>query len=243
MIVAVPAIALALLVGAHALAAQENYEIEVYPSATVAPKSLALELHSNFTFQGQRLYVDGVAPTRHADHETVEATLGVTNWSEVGAYLFTNEQNGLGAKWVGNSARARVRVPDSWAWPLGLSLSSEIEYARPLFSEDAWTWEIRPIADKYEGRWYLSVNPTLERVLQGANARRGFQFTPSVKASYDVTEKVTAGLEYYAAPGERQGLVIPLDVDTVVAPVLPGGPSLARAVDNDAVLHLPHGER
>jgi hypothetical protein len=35
--------------------AQGNYEIQVYGSDTVAPKSLMVELHSNFTASGQRL--------------------------------------------------------------------------------------------------------------------------------------------------------------------------------------------
>ena len=39
-------------VGALRATAQGNYEIQVYGSDTVAPKSLMLELHSNFTPEG-----------------------------------------------------------------------------------------------------------------------------------------------------------------------------------------------
>jgi hypothetical protein len=235
--------ALALAATARNAAAQEDYEIEVYRAVTQAPKSLMLELHSNYTFQGRKITEDGVAPTNHAEHETVEAVLGLTPWSEMGAYAFTSAGGGQGAALAGGSLRYRVRAPDAWAWPVGLSLSSEIGYMRPLFSEDGWTWEIRPIVDEYRGRWYLAVNPTFEWSLSAQNVVPGLRFTPSAKCTYDVTERVSAGFEYYAAPGEGAGAVSGFDIDTVVIPYHPPGISASRAVDNDAILHLPHGER
>lgn len=33
---------------------QENYEIQVYSSPTQAPKTSIIELHSNFTFNGEK---------------------------------------------------------------------------------------------------------------------------------------------------------------------------------------------
>jgi hypothetical protein len=41
---------------------------------------------------------------------------------------------------VGDHIRPRVRVPDKWEWPVGVSLSTEI----------------RPIIDK---SWYVALNP------------------------------------------------------------------------------------
>jgi hypothetical protein len=110
-----------------------------------------VELHSNFTADGQRKTIDGVAPTYHAEHETIEITQGVNDWSEVGFYIFTSEQCGLGAQWVGDHIRPRVRAPEKWRWPVGVSISNEIGYQRARFSPDTWTWEIRPIVDKQAG--------------------------------------------------------------------------------------------
>ena len=78
----VPAI-LGLLFCAAAIpcAAQNNYEIQVYGSETVAPRTTMLELHSNFTFQGSKETVDGVLSSEHALHETVEITQGLTTVS------------------------------------------------------------------------------------------------------------------------------------------------------------------
>ena len=71
-----------------------------------------VELHSNFTVEGQKEIIDGVYPTNHQEHETLELTEGLNDWSEVGFYIFTSEQDGHGVQWVGDHIRPRVRVPD-----------------------------------------------------------------------------------------------------------------------------------
>jgi hypothetical protein len=181
--------------------AQGNYEIQVYGSDTVPAQTLMVELHSNFTFEGQNDVIDGVYPTTHQLHETVELTEGINSWSEVGFYIFTSEQDGHGVQWVGDHIRPRIRVPESWGWPVGISLSMEVGYQRAAYSPDTWTWEIRPIIDKSVGRWYFAVNPALERTLHGPDVKQGFAFAPSVKIGYDFTRVVSGGLEYYADYG------------------------------------------
>ena len=119
--------------------AQANYEIQVYGAETVAPGTLMVELHSNFTVDGQKYLMDGVYPTNHQEHETIELTEGLNDWSEVGFYIFTSEQDGHGVQWVGDHIRPRVRVPDSWGWPVGLSLSTEIGFQRSAYSTDTWS--------------------------------------------------------------------------------------------------------
>ncbi|PYT18140.1 MAG: hypothetical protein DMG59_05225 [Acidobacteria bacterium] len=181
--------------------AQENYEIQVYPSETVKSKATMVELHSNFTFQGNKQTIDGVLPTEHAWHETVEITHGFTNWFETGWYIFTSARAGDGWQWVGDHIRPRIRVPEEWKWPVGVSLSSEFGYQRKSFSADTWTLEIRPIIDKEIGRWYLSFNPTFDRSFHGPNSDRGFEFSPNFKIGYDFTKKINGGVEYYGAFG------------------------------------------
>ena len=131
-------------------------------------------------------------PTNHQEHETLELTQGINDWSEVGFYVFTSEQDGHGVQWVGDHIRPRIRVPDSWDWPVGVSLSTEIGYQRAVYSPDTWTWEIRPIIDKAIGRWYFAVNPALERTLHGPDVNQGLAFAPGVKISYDFTRVVSA---------------------------------------------------
>jgi len=195
----------ALLTFPPGIPAQENYEIQVYGYETVAPGHTMVELHSNFTVEGTKQTVDGVLPTEHAWHETVEITRGFTSWFETGFYIFTSARSGNGWDWVGDHIRPRFRVPESWHWPVGVSLSNEIGYQRRQFSSDTWTWEIRPIIDKKQGRWYWSFNPTVDRSLRGPSVQKGFEFSPNFKAGYDLTKKVTAGFEYYGSLGPITG--------------------------------------
>ena len=194
-------IVLFMLNGASMARAQGNYEIQVYGAETVAPKTTMVELHSNFTIDGQRDVVNGVYPTNHQLHETVEITQGINDWSEVGFYIFTSAQNGYGVQWVGDHIRPRVRVPPRWHWPVGVSVSTEIGYQRPVYSPDTWTWEIRPIVDKSIGRWYLAFNPAFEITIHGPDVRQGAGFSPAAKVGYDFTPKINAGFEYYADYG------------------------------------------
>jgi hypothetical protein len=180
---------------------QDNYEIQVYGADTVEPHSTMVEVHSNFTVDGSKTVIDGVQPTNHALHETIEITHGFNKWFETGFYIFTSARSGSGWDWVGDHIRPRVRVPEEWHWPVGLSLSNEVGYQRASFSQDTWTWEMRPIVDKKLGPWYLAFNPTLDKALHGPNVSRGFEFSPNVKVSYDFSKVVSAGLEYYGAVG------------------------------------------
>ena len=104
--------------------AQDNYEIQVYGSDTVDPKATMVEFHSNFTFQGRKAFEDGVAPTNHAFHETLEITHGFNSWFETGFYVFTSAEPNQGWQYVGSHIRPRVRAPERWHWPVGVSVST-----------------------------------------------------------------------------------------------------------------------
>lgn len=188
-----------------AACAQDNYEIQVYPYETVAPGATMVELHSNYTAIGRKFAENGVLPTNHAEHETIEITHGWNEWFETGFYIFTSARSGAGWDWVGDHIRPRVRVPEKWKWPVGVSLSTEFGYQRPIYSEDTWTLELRPILDKQLGPWYLSFNPTFDRALVGLNTNKGFEFSPNFKFSYNLTRQVAGGLEYYGAVGPVTG--------------------------------------
>ena len=203
--------------------AQGNFEIQVYGSELTAPGQATVELHSNSAIKGTTRTEDGVVRTQGAVHETLEVTYGFTEWFETGFYLFTSIQPDSGWEWVGDHIRPRARIPESWHWPVGVSLSMEFGYQQRDFSTDTWTWEIRPIVDQKIGHWYWAFNPAVDKSLKGDNAGKGFSFTPAAKVSYDVTSRVAAGLEYYGdigrishidPPRKQQHLIFPvLDID------------------------------
>jgi hypothetical protein len=196
------ACAFAALLVSFTARGQDNYEIQVYGSDTVPAGHTMVELHSNYTIEGEREEVNGVLPDYHALHETLEITHGFTPWFETGFYIFTSIQPGEGWQWVGDHIRPRVRVPEEWNWPVGVSLSTEIGYQRRSYSEDTWNWELRPIIDKQLGRLYLAFNPAFEKSLSGLNSSAGWTFSPSAKISFAVTKVVALGAEYYASLGQ-----------------------------------------
>ncbi len=209
-----------------ALRAQDNYEIQVYSVDTVAPHSTMVEFHTNFTAEGQKNVVDGVQPTNHAIHETIEITQGFTEWFETGFYIFSSARSAAGWDWVGDHIRPRFRVPEKWHWPVGVSISNEIGYQRRSFSPDTWTWEIRPIIDQTIRHWYWSFNPTIDKSLHGENVSQGFEFSPNAKVAYGFTKVISGGLEYYGALGpigsfdpvaEQQQQIVPA-IDLNVSP-------------------------
>lgn len=189
-----------MLAAAHAFG-QDNYEIQVYGSETMEPGRTMVELHSNFTFIGNKSKVGDMLPTHHALHETLEITEGFSSWFETGFYLFTSARSGNGWDFVGSHIRPRVRAPESWKLPVGLSLSAEFGYQRRLYSADSWSLELRPIVDKEYKKWYFCFNPTMEKSFKGENQHIGWEFSPNAKVSREITHKVAFGIEYYGGLG------------------------------------------
>lgn len=183
------------------LKAQDNYEIQVYGSETVEKGNTMVELHSNYTINGSTTALNGELPTNHVVHETIEITHGWTPWFETGFYFFNSIGSGGRTAYVGSHIRPRVAAPQSWNWPVGVSISTEFGFQKSAFSANTSTLEIRPIVDKKWNKLYISVNPTLEKSVAGPDVNRGFTFSPNVKGSYDVTKVVALGLEYYGSTG------------------------------------------
>ena len=167
--------ALILTIVAVPLWSQENYEIQVYPSETVAKGATMVELHSNFTFQGSKDDCGRRAPpTTPCMRRSRSRTASTT-----------------GSKPASTSSpaptRARLAVgrrphPPAGADPAVLEMAGrrqpvdEIGWARPCYSADTWTWEIRPIIDKKIGKLYLSFNPSLDRSFHGPGVKEALNF-------------------------------------------------------------------
>ena len=183
------------------MSAQNNYEIQVYSSPTQAKGSTMFELHSNYTFTGITDVSDGVIPTNHSLHETVEITTGITPVFETGLYLFTNYTPGYGFQIVGAHIRPRVVAPVNWSIPFGLSLSVEVGFQKPAYANQTWSMEIRPIIDKQWGNFYIAFNPTLGIALASRYKNSVPGFEPNVKISYAVFKKAAFGIEYYGDMG------------------------------------------
>jgi hypothetical protein len=183
------------------VSAQDNYEIQVYGSDLVAPGRTMIELHSNYTANGFTTVMDGQLPDNHEEHETIEITHGWTPWFETGFYFFNSIGSDGRTAYVGSHIRPRFAAPETWKWPVGVSISTEFGFQKKAFSANTATLEIRPIVDKKINKVYISVNPTLDQSFKGPDQNRGLIFSPNVKGSYDITKVVALGLEYYGSTG------------------------------------------
>ena len=183
------------LVCASGLCAQGNYEVQVYGSDLVPKGVTMVEMHSNFTASGTKGTVDGVLPTNHAEHQTLEITHGFNRWFETGFYQFTSIQPDGSWRWVGTHIRPRVAIPESYHLPVGLSLSTEIGYQRPIFliPDD----RVRPIVDKKIRKLYMSFNLTLE-MSPTARQERQSRFLAQREGLRDIVKQLAFGLEYGA---------------------------------------------
>jgi len=191
----------ALLFAASNICAQDNYEIQVYGSQTQLPGSTMFELHSNYTFNGAKNISDGVLPSNHALHETLEITTGISNIFEIGVYLFTAYIPGHGYQIVGSHLRPRIMAPATWKLPVGLSLATELGYQKPDFSSSTWSLELRPIIDKQWNKWYASFNPTLGISLKSKYEKSTPSFEPNLKVYYSFFKNAGLGIEYYGDIG------------------------------------------
>src|SRR5260370_20705808 len=103
--------------------AQGNFEVQVYGSDLVPKGVTMVELHSNFTASGTKDTVDGVLPTNHAVHETVEITHGFNEWFETGFYIFTSIQPDGTRIDIGSHIRPPFSVPSRQHPPVPLRIS------------------------------------------------------------------------------------------------------------------------
>ena len=173
--------------------AQDANEIQVYGSATTPKHTTIIELHSNYTINGPKFNQN-----YHPFLETMEVTTGVSENFEFGFYIFTYNNNGK-LQYTGSNIRPRVKAPNEWNLPVGLSLSSEIGCSiDPVSKNNDWGAEIRPIVDKTIGSHYLSFNPNIGISF----SNKEYLFEPNFKYAYSATPKASIGMEYFGNTGK-----------------------------------------
>jgi hypothetical protein len=182
------------------LAAQDTFELEVYPYATAHRGEWGLEAYVNHLSRGTRAFDGSVAPTDDQWRFAAQVTRGITDHWEIAAYLLGAQVPGYGLEYAGWRARTRVRAPEGWHLPVSLGFAAEFETARPLFSESARTVEFTPILERRFGAIQVILDPTIERHLAGPE-KGEWEFEPRARLAVPVGS-VTLGVEYHGGWGE-----------------------------------------
>ena len=171
-------------------AAQDLFEIQVYPYQTVPPGKTMVELHNNYFPSGTTDAPLGEFAMNHQAHTTLEVTHGFTNYFECAGYLVTASYvPGHGGKYAGARIRPRFRLPETPNFFFNVSLSFELGFNRREFEANTRTLEIRPILEHEEGRLYLSINPNMSKALKGPDSDAGLEFEPGVKFAWNMLDQ------------------------------------------------------
>jgi hypothetical protein len=202
-------VAASCLLSARDARAGDPFEIQVYDGTANPPGAFGLELHLNDWATGHRDATPPEAPLHGQFHATLEPSVGVTPFLELGAYLQGAVRTDDGVvDWAGAKLRAKVVTPPSFDphWRLGVNL--ELSLLPDTYDADRWGVEVRPIAAWHDERWLFAVNPILGQPLAGSDASEGPSLEPCVKAARTLGP-VAVGLEYYATLGPV-GALLPL---------------------------------
>ncbi len=184
------------------LLAQDSFEIQVYEYATVPAGKWDLESHLNYTAKGTTVAEGEVAPTEHQTHLTFELTRGITRDFEMAGYLVLASVPGDGPGFAGWRLRPRIKAPERWNLPVGLSLSLEVGFPQATYEENDMTLEVRPVIEKAFGRLQVDLNPVVGRALKGPGTDEGWDFEPGARVGFTVSPKLDLSVEYYASLGQ-----------------------------------------
>ena len=183
------------------------FEIEVYDGTANSPGSPGLELHVNRVFSGLTTAPPPELPQNGQTHFTLEPSLGVTRFWELGGYFETTLRADGTFDYAGVKLRSKFVTPGDWHPHLRLGVNLEVSLLPTAYDRDQWGMEIRPIVAWENERWLFVVNPIVDISLAGPDYGAGPTFQPAAMAKVKIAETVAVGLEYYADLGPIAGIL------------------------------------
>ena len=195
-----------MLFSSHA-AAQDSFEVQVYESDLVPSGHFELDVHTLFVGRGNTTWDGTVAPSNQQFHVALEFTRGVTDAFELGSYLLLARLPDGSSHYAGFRLRPRLRAPEDWHLPVGVSLSVEVGFPQLVYEPNHVSLEFRPIIDKRIGRWIFDINPVVTFAFNGPDAGQGMALEPEAKIGYDIiVDRLMCEMEYFTALGPAHKL-------------------------------------
>jgi hypothetical protein len=197
---ALVAAGIAILILPSVARAVDPFEIQVYDATVAPPRTVGAELHVNSVVSGSRASVPPELPAHHQSHFTLEPSVGLTDWWEVGAYLQTALLPDGSFEYAGSKLRTKFVAPARAASAFHFGVNLEVSRLPEHYDRDKWGAEIRPIVtwSSARGAAYVSINPILDISLAGMGASDPPSFEPAATVCYVVEGLMSVGLEYYA---------------------------------------------
>ena len=118
--------ALPVLFTTRRAAAVDPFEIQVYDGTANNPGVPGIELHVNRVFDGVRTALPPELPMHHQSHFTLEPSLGVLPFLELGGYFQTALNADGSFDYAGTKLRAKLVTPPGWHEHVRLGLNTEL---------------------------------------------------------------------------------------------------------------------
>src|SRR5258708_28708360 len=174
-------IALLAVLGERYARAVDRFEIQVSDGTANPPGAVGLELHLNDWTTGHRESMPPELPLHGQAHATLEPSIGLWPFWELGAYLQSALLDDGRLEWAGAKLRSKFVTPPGYSarWRLGINV--ELAVLPVAFDRDRWGGELRPIVAWQDERWLFAFNPILDQAF-GSSASDGPSLEPAVKA-------------------------------------------------------------
>ncbi|HVW25028.1 MAG TPA: hypothetical protein VHC69_06630 [Polyangiaceae bacterium] len=198
-------LALSLLLVARTSRAIDAFEIQVYDGTANRPGVPGLELHVNYVADGTKVAEAPELPMNHVTHLTLEPSVGITDWWELGGYLLTALRGDGRFDYGGVKLRSKFVTPGSFHEHLRLGFNYELSLQPSSYDADRWGGEIRPIVAWEDDRWLFAGNPILDVPLAGKGLESGPTFEPAIEVLRKLGAFGSIGVEYYGAFGPMEG--------------------------------------
>ncbi|MEO6697174.1 MAG: hypothetical protein ABIN45_04130 [Gammaproteobacteria bacterium] len=160
------------------------FDLSVYGYKTLKKGERLVENRTAYTYDG----TDASAPENNDDllRSTFEFAYGITDKTEVAAYLdFSHPDNG---SWRHVEDRLRVRTSlfEKGQLPVDLGLYGEFEF--PRHEDNNAELELRGIIEKDIGKWKLLFNPKFSKVVSGIDTGKPWQLGYAASAIYELND-------------------------------------------------------
>jgi hypothetical protein len=162
------------------------FELEVYPYNTAAKGEIELENRTTYSRRGTK-EEETPGANKGLTRSSFEVAYGVTDKSEVAAYVdYARPRDGEFDR-VANRVRYRTRFYEKGELPVDLGLYAEMEF--PKRADNDAEFELRGILEKDFGKWTLDFNPMFEKVVRGVEAGAGWEFQYAASLIYRMNER------------------------------------------------------
>ena len=126
--------------------ATDPFEIQVYDGTANAPGVPGLELHVNRVMDGVKTFDGPQVPANHQTHFTLEPSLGLFPFWEIGGYIESSLLADGTFAYAGVKLRSKFVTPPDFDAHVRLGLNVEVSLLPETFDRDRWGNELRPIA-------------------------------------------------------------------------------------------------